>query len=82
MHLVSLVGHCSENKKRIIVHDLDRPRFSWRQKLEIFIGAARGLHYIHTDSARAIIHRDVKFANILFDEDFMDKVSEFGLPRS
>ncbi|KAF2608673.1 hypothetical protein F2Q68_00045048 [Brassica cretica] len=82
MHLVSLVGHCSENKKRIIVHDLDRPRFSWRQKLEICIGAARGLHYIHTDSARAIIHRDVKFANILFDEDFMDKVSEFGLPRS
>ena len=79
MHLVSLIGHCSENKKRIIVHDLDRPRLSWRQKLEICLGAARGLHYIHTDSARGIIHRNMKSDNILFDENFMDKVSEFGL---
>ena len=79
MHLVSLIGHCSENNKRTIVHDLDRPRLSWRQKLEICLGAARGLHYIHTDSARSIIHRDMKSDNILFDENFMDKVSEFGL---
>ncbi|CAN6987765.1 unnamed protein product [Brassica oleracea var. botrytis] len=71
--------HCSENNKRTIVHDLDRPRLSWRQKLEICLGAARGLHYIHTDSARSIIHRDMKSDNILFDENFMDKVSEFGL---
>ncbi|WZZ80753.1 hypothetical protein YC2023_101325 [Brassica napus] len=79
MHLVSLIGHCSENNKRTIVHDLDRPRLSWRQKLEICLGAARGLHYIHTDSARGIIHRNMKSDNILFDENFMDKVSEFGL---
>ncbi|KAG5385957.1 hypothetical protein IGI04_037427 [Brassica rapa subsp. trilocularis] len=64
---------------KTIVHELDRPRLSWRQKLEICLGAARGLHYIHTDSARGIIHRDMKSDNILFDENFMDKVSEFGL---
>ncbi|CAN6896523.1 unnamed protein product, partial [Brassica oleracea] len=69
----------NENNKRTIVHDLDRPRLSWRQKLEICLGAARGLHYIHTDSARGIIHRNMKSDNILFDENFMDKVSEFGL---
>ncbi|XP_048627470.1 chitin elicitor receptor kinase 1-like [Brassica napus] len=77
--VVSRIRHCSENNKRTIVHDLDRPRLSWRQKLEICLGAARGLHYIHTDSARSIIHRDMKSDNILFDENFMDKVSEFGL---
>lgn len=59
------------------MHDLDSPRLSWRQKLVICIGAARGLHDLHTDSARAIFHHDVKSANILFNENFMDKVSDF-----
>ncbi|KAH0853596.1 LOW QUALITY PROTEIN: hypothetical protein HID58_093056, partial [Brassica napus] len=70
---VRIFNHRRENNKRTIVHDLDRPRLSWRQKLEICLGAARGLHYIHTDSARSIIHRDMKSDNILFDENFMDK---------
>lgn len=53
----------------------------WDARLKIALGAARGLAYLHEDSNPRVIHRDFKASNVLLEEDFTPKVSDFGLAR-
>ncbi|KAL7101976.1 hypothetical protein ACP275_08G090200 [Erythranthe tilingii] len=96
-NLVSLIGYCNEEGEMILVYEYmpcgtladhiyklagennTCSSLTWKQYLDICIGAGRGLDYLHT--GHGVIHRDVKASNILLDENFIAKVSDFGLAK-
>ncbi|KAK4441548.1 Receptor-like serine/threonine-protein kinase ALE2 [Sesamum alatum] len=95
-NLVKLIGICIEGRTRCLVYELvpngsveshlhgaDRSKgpLDWDARLKIALGAARGLAYLHEDSNPRVIHRDFKASNVLLEDDFTPKVSDFGLAR-
>ncbi|CAA2967160.1 proline-rich receptor kinase PERK9 [Olea europaea subsp. europaea] len=93
-HLVSLVGYCISENRRLLVYDYvpnnslyfhlhgeGRPVISWATRVRIAVGAARGIAYLHEDCHPRIIHRDIKSSNILLDNNFEARVSDFGLAK-
>ncbi|XP_027349242.1 receptor-like protein kinase ANXUR2 [Abrus precatorius] len=91
-NLVSLIGFCDHEDEKIIVYeymsngsldehlcDGNREPLSWKKRLEICIGAARGVHYLHTGAKRTIFHRDIKPSNILLDDEMKPRLSAFGV---
>ncbi|WOG82742.1 hypothetical protein DCAR_0101910 [Daucus carota subsp. sativus] len=58
-----------------------RGTLSWKQRIDIILGIARGLAYLHEQFHVCIIHRDMKSSNILLDDGFQPKIADFGLAR-
>ncbi|MED6121336.1 hypothetical protein PIB30_029219 [Stylosanthes scabra] len=96
-NLIGLVGYCEEPEgfgARILVYEYvpngslleymigNRNSLTWKQRVKIAIGAARGIAYLHEGVKPSIIHRDLKPSNILLGEGFEAKVSDFGLVKS
>ncbi|KAK4432900.1 Receptor-like serine/threonine-protein kinase ALE2 [Sesamum alatum] len=96
-NLVKLIGICVEDRTRCLVYELipngsveshlhgsdkERSPLDWSARLKIALGAARALAYLHEDSSPRVIHRDFKASNILLEDDFTPKVSDFGLARA
>ncbi|XP_027173748.1 LEAF RUST 10 DISEASE-RESISTANCE LOCUS RECEPTOR-LIKE PROTEIN KINASE-like 2.3 [Coffea eugenioides] len=96
VNVVRLVGFCVTASKRALVYDympngsLDKLIFSncqngsplsWKQVCEIAKGVARGIEYLHQGCDMQILHFDIKPHNILLDENFVPKVSDFGLAK-
>ncbi|RDX98383.1 Proline-rich receptor-like protein kinase PERK8, partial [Mucuna pruriens] len=93
-HLVSLVGYCISEHQRLLVydyvpnntlhyhlHDENRPVLDWPTRVKVAAGAARGIAYLHEDCHPRIIHRDIKSSNILLDQNYEARVSDFGLAK-
>ncbi|KAK2648714.1 hypothetical protein Ddye_016203 [Dipteronia dyeriana] len=95
-NLVKLIGICIEGRMRCLVYELVRNgsveshlhgfdknegTLDWEARMKIALGAARGLAYLHEDSNPRVIHRDFKASNVLLEDDFTSKVSDFGLAR-
>uniref|UniRef100_A0A1J3IGJ7 non-specific serine/threonine protein kinase n=1 Tax=Noccaea caerulescens TaxID=107243 RepID=A0A1J3IGJ7_NOCCA len=95
-NLLRLRGFCSSNNERILVYPYmpngsvasrlkdyikGEPALDWSRRKKIAVGTARGLVYLHEQCDPKIIHRDVKAANILLDEDFEAVVGDFGLAK-
>ncbi|KAK8467546.1 hypothetical protein PHAVU_007G077300 [Phaseolus vulgaris] len=97
MNLVRLCGYCSEGSHRLLVYEfmkngsLDKWIFpsyqgrdrllDWTTRLNIAIATAQGIAYFHEQCRDRIIHCDIKPENILVDENFCPKVSDFGLAK-
>nr|XP_027110459.1 G-type lectin S-receptor-like serine/threonine-protein kinase At5g24080 [Coffea arabica] len=97
MNLVRLCGYCSEALQRLLVYEfmkngsLDKWIFpsnncqdrllDWSTRFHIALGTAQGIAYFHEQCRDRIIHCDIKPENILLDENFCPKVSDFGLAK-
>ncbi|XP_076942653.1 putative receptor-like protein kinase At5g39000 [Bidens hawaiensis] len=92
-NIVSLLGFCNEDGEKILVYPyesnwsldkhISKEYLKWIHRLQICLDAARGLMYVHDNvgSQLEIFHRDVKSSNILLDENWKAKISDFGLAR-
>ncbi|KAL6975295.1 putative serine/threonine-protein kinase pbl23 [Sarracenia purpurea var. burkii] len=95
-NLVNLVGYCCDGDQRILVYEymangslenhlLDtapgKKPLDWNTRMKIAAGAARGLEYLHETANPPVIYRDFKASNILLDEEFNPKLSDFGLAK-
>ncbi|XP_076893714.1 putative LRR receptor-like serine/threonine-protein kinase At1g07650 [Bidens hawaiensis] len=60
---------------------VSKAKLTWPVRLKICIEIARGLAYLHEESHLTIIHRDIKASNVLLDENFSAKISDFGLAK-
>ncbi|MED6158707.1 hypothetical protein PIB30_035247 [Stylosanthes scabra] len=92
-NLVQLLGFCNDGEHRMLVYEFmsqgslasflfdtsERP--SWSQRMQIALETARGILYLHEECSTQIIHCDIKPQNVLLDESFTAKISDFGLAK-
>ncbi|XP_004504083.1 probable LRR receptor-like serine/threonine-protein kinase At5g10290 isoform X2 [Cicer arietinum] len=95
-NLLRLIGFCTTPTERLLVYPFmqnlsvayrlrelkpGESVLDWPTRKQVALGTARGLEYLHAHCSPKIIHRDVKAANVLLDEDFEAVVGDFGLAK-
>ncbi|KAL6838673.1 hypothetical protein ACP4OV_031387 [Aristida adscensionis] len=95
INLVRLVGFCAERSQRLLVYEYmskgsldrwiyyrsDNAPLGWNTRSSIITDIAKGLCYLHEECRQKIAHLDIKPQNILLDDNFNAKVSDFGLAK-
>ncbi|XP_015575246.2 probable serine/threonine-protein kinase At1g01540 [Ricinus communis] len=95
-NLVRLLGYCAEGAHRMLVYEyVDNGNLeqwlhgdvgpcsplTWEIRMNIILGTAKGLTYLHEGLEPKVVHRDIKSSNILLDRQWNAKVSDFGLAK-
>ncbi|XP_073298910.1 cysteine-rich receptor-like protein kinase 43 [Primulina huaijiensis] len=94
-YVVNLLGYCVHGEENLLVYEyvanesLDKhlfgsdrcKAFNWKRRLDVIIGVAKGLFYLHEQAHFRIIHRGIKASNILLDDKWVPKISDFGMAR-
>ncbi|KAJ9135979.1 hypothetical protein P3X46_033097 [Hevea brasiliensis] len=95
-NLVKLYGCCIEGNQLLLVYEYMENNslaytlfgsetsslmLDWATRQKICVGIARGLAFLHEESALRIVHRDIKATNVLLDKDLNAKISDFGLAK-
>ncbi|WOL16595.1 serine/threonine-protein kinase [Canna indica] len=95
-NLVKLIGYCADGDQRLLVYEYmplgcledhlldvspNQKPLSWYTRMKIAHSAGQGLEYLHENVNPPVIYRDLKSSNILLDEDFSGKLSDFGLAK-
>ncbi|KAG8501687.1 hypothetical protein CXB51_004690 [Gossypium anomalum] len=95
-NLVRLLGYCIEGVHRMLVYEYvnngnleqwlhgamrQHGTLTWEARMKVIIGTAKALAYLHEAIEPKVVHRDIKSSNILIDDDFNAKVSDFGLAK-
>ncbi|KAL4388381.1 hypothetical protein GQ457_09G009350 [Hibiscus cannabinus] len=95
-NLVRLLGYCIEGVHRMLVYEYVNNgnleqwlhgamqlygSFTWEARMKVVLGTAKALAYLHEAIEPKVVHRDIKSSNILIDDDFNGKVSDFGLAK-
>jgi serine/threonine protein kinase len=96
-NLVGLIGFCFEEGEQILVYEYmpngtlrdaivagrrsNNNSMNWERRIELALGSARGLAYLHTEADPPIVHRDIKSSNILLDHKLAARVADFGLSK-
>ncbi|KAJ9560111.1 hypothetical protein OSB04_005271 [Centaurea solstitialis] len=92
MNLIETWGYCAEGKHRLVVYEymengslaenlVINNKLDWATRLDIAIGTAKGLAYLHEECLEWVLHCDVKPHNILLDANYKAKVADFGLSK-
>lgn len=93
-NIVELIGYCSEHGQRLLIYeycsngslydalhsdDEFKASLSWNARIRMALGAARALEYLHEQCQPPVVHRNLKSANVLLDDDLSVRVSDCGL---